>query len=404
MKNGKKKFNSCIAVYSAWTTGDDESMKIFDHPLRLNEKGTVARMLDSFKESELTSPVVMFPSSTDPKVVKHLEGLVNPYRKYFDIHVFNHDDLEGIVKSLKKNGFPKEFDDVWNIGNYGRYRNWMLLYGAFMGFDNVVTIDDDELIETKGYIENICEEFIGSTVDGAKVWGKGGIYIDENGKKYVDEQDKKSKEFDNWPKNRVLNQSMKDQAEAPGGRLVFCNAALGGNMITNRKIFLKVPYDINITRGEDDDYAMNAEYLGFTYLFDKKMIVRHLPPARDSLFWTRMGQDIKRFKYLREKVRIYKMDLNKMSVMYKYFLKDDLEYNAICGSIDAAKRFFEKNQKDEAEGFLKNAIVAARPDKDEMIRLVERQMKFMESWGKVLPKIEGIWEDKKEQAFSKSLF
>lgn len=380
-----------IAVYSAWTTGNDEAMKVFDHPLRLDDEGTVARMLDSFRKSEVTTPVVLFPSSTDPRVVSHLHDLIKPY-KDMDIHVFDETNRKEIVDNLKKNGFSKEFDDAWDIGNYGRYRNWMLLYGAFLGVDNVITIDDDELIEKKKYIE-LCEEFIGTVQDGVAVWGKGGIYIDADGKKYVDEQS--TAEYDRWPKNKVLNQSMKDQAEAPGGRLVYCNAALGGNMITNRKIFLKVPYDINITRGEDDDYVMNAEYLGFTYLFDKEMIVRHLPPGRDSLFWTRMGQDIKRYKYLREKVRIFKTDMDKVSIMYKTFLTDNLEYDAVSGSIDAAKRFLEKGQKDEAYGFLENALVGARPDRDEMTKLVERQMRFMKSWGKVLPKVEGLWANKK---------
>lgn len=382
---------NCIAVYSAWTTGNDEAMKVFDHPLTLNDKGTVARMLKSFQKSEITTPVILFPSSTNPRVVTHLKQLAKPFIGSLDVHVFDHNDLTKIVKALKKNGFPKEFDDVWNIGNYGRYRNWMLLYGAFIGVDNVITIDDDELIERKQYIEDVCLDYIGTKYKGVDVWGKGGIYIDAEGRKYVDEQNKSIKEYDRWPKNRVLNQSMKDQAEAPGGRLVYCNAALGGNMITNRKIFLKVPYDINITRGEDDDYVMNTEYLGFTYFFDKEMIVRHLPPARESLFWTRMGQDIKRFKYLREKVRIFKMDIKKMSVMYQHFLQDDLEYNAISGSIDAAKRFLDKKKREEADGFLLNAIVAAKPDRKEWTKLVERQIRFMEAWGKILPKVEGLW-------------
>lgn len=381
-----------IAVYSAWTTGKDGAAKVFDHPLTLDDKGTVARMLESFIKSEVKTPVVLFPSSTHPKVIAHLKKLAKPYLKDMDVHVFDDADLKGIVKNLKKNGFPKEFDDVWDIGNYGRYRNWMLLYGAFLGVDNVITIDDDELIEQKRYIEDIVLEYIGTKQNGVEVWGKGGIYIDADGNKYVDEQNKSVAEYDRWPKNKVLNQSMKDQVETPGGRLVYCNAALGGNMITNRKIFLKVPYDINITRGEDDDYVMNAEYLGFTYLFDKEMVVRHLPPGRDSLFWTRMGQDIKRFKYLREKVRIFKIDRNKMSVMYKYYLTDDLDYNAVCGSIDAARRFMAKGQKAEADGFLQNALVGAKPDREEMTRLVERQKKFMQYWGKVLPKIEGLWK------------
>ena len=136
---------------------------------------------------------------------------------------------------------------------------------------------------------------------------------------------------------------------------------------------------------------MNAEYLGFTYFYDKDMVVRHLPPLRTKFFWTRMRQDIKRFKYLREKVRIYGVNLKTINVFYKYFLQDDLEYKAVSGSIDAARRYMDKDRK-EVEEFLNNAIVAAKPDRKEMIKLVEKQIRFMEAWGKVLPKIEGMWE------------
>jgi len=379
---------TCIAAYSAWTTGKDEAWKIFDHPDPLTSTGTVERMLDSFIKSEVKAPVIIFPSSTDIKVEKHVKKLVEPYRKKLDVHVFTGKEMKKMVTSLKKSGFPREFDDVWDLANYGRYRNWMLLYAAFKGFDNILTIDDDELIEKKGYIEKICEKDIGTKYKGEEVWGKGGCYINERGEKFYDGQ---IAEFMNWPKDRLFNRSIKDQLNAPGGRLVYCEAACGGNMIENREMFLKVPYDINITRGEDDDYTFNAEYLGFKYFFDKDMAVRHLPPPRTKHFWTRMRQDIKRFKYLREKVKIYGRSLDNINVFYKYFLQDDLEFKAVSGSIDAAKKYFGKDPE-EVEEFLNNAIVAASElDRKRMAALVEKQIRFMITWGRIVPKIEGLW-------------
>jgi glycosyltransferase involved in cell wall biosynthesis len=379
---------TCIASYSQWTTGKDGNWMIFDHPDPLTVKGTVGRMLESFIKSKVKSHVVIFPNSTHHSIENHVKKLVKPYMKDLDVHVFTGKEGKGIVKTLKKAGFPKEFDDVWGYANYGQYRNWMLLYAAFKGYDNILTIDDDELIEQPGYVEKVCERDIGEKHKGVKVWGKGGCYTDARGNKFYDGQ---IAEFANWPKDRLFNQSIKDQINAPGGRLTRLETACGGNMIENRKMFLKVPYDINIPRGEDDDYAMNAEYLGFTYFYDKDMVVRHLPPLRTKFFWTRMRQDIKRFKYLREKVRIYGVNLKTINVFYKYFLQDDLEYKAVSGSIDAARRYMDKDRK-EVEEFLNNAIVAAKPDRKEMIKLVEKQIRFMEAWGKVLPKIEGMWE------------
>lgn len=378
---------TCIAAYSAWTTGKDGNWKIFDHPDPLTVKGTVGRMLESFIANQVKNPTIIFPSSTHPSVERHVKSLVKPYEKALDVHVFTGAEMKRMVKILKRNGFPKEFDDAWGLANYGQYRNWMLLYAAFKGFDNILTIDDDELIDRPGYVENIAERDIGTRHKGVAVWGKGGCYTNAEGKKYYDGQ---IAEFTDWPKDRLFNQSIKDQLDAPGGRLVRLETACGGNMIENRKMFLKVPYDINITRGEDDDYAMNAEYLGFGYFYDKAMVVPHLPPKRTKLFWTRMRQDIIRFKYLREKVRLFGVDLKTINVFYKYFLQDDLEFKAITGSIDAARRYLDTDRA-EAEEFLNNAVNAGRPDRREMARLVEKQIRFMEAWGKALPKVEGAW-------------
>lgn len=378
---------TCIAAYSAWTTGKDGNWMIFDHPDPITEKGTVGRMLESFIKSEVKSSVIIFPSSTHPSIENHVKRLAKPYVKNLDLHVFTAEEGKKMVSALKKNGFPKEFDDVWGYANYGQYRNWMLLYAAFKGLDNILTIDDDELIDKKGYVENIAERDILTKHKGKEVLGKGGCYTDAKGNKFYDGQ---IAEFANWPKDRLFNQSIKDQLDAPGGRLVRLETACGGNMMTNRKMFLKVPYDINIPRGEDDDYAMNAEYLGFVYFYDKDMLVPHLPPTRHGLYWTRMRQDIKRFKYLREKVRIYGVSVKTINVFYKYFLQEDLEYKAVCGSIDGAKRYLKKDRK-EAEEFFNNALVAAENNRKEMTKMVEKQIRFMEAWGKVLPKIEGMW-------------
>src|SRR4030042_3776948 len=148
---------TCIASYSQWTTEKDGNWMIFDHPDPITVKGTVGRMLESFVQSEVTSTIVIFPNSTHTSIENHIKKLVKPYTEKINLHVFTAKEGKKMVKTLKKAGFPKEFDDIWGYANYGQYRNWMLLYAAFKGFDNILTIDDDELITKKGYIEKIAE-------------------------------------------------------------------------------------------------------------------------------------------------------------------------------------------------------------------------------------------------------
>lgn len=374
---------SCFAIYSCWTTGDDESWRIFDHPLPLTQHGTIGRTLQNFVERGIGQPVVLYPAPTHPDIENHVKKLAAPYD--LNLHVFTGEDLNGIVKALKDNGFPDEFDDVWDIANYGRFRNWMLLYAAMKGYDNVIQVDDDELLEDPNYVQN-CEKDIGTTVEGCELLGKTGCYLDEEGNKFYDGQ---IAEYKNWPKDRMFNEGVKHALEATT-RLTRCHVAFGGNTIINRKLFLNVPYDINITRGEDDDYVMNARHRGFEFFFDLELLVRHLPPGRSGLYWTRMRQDIKRFKYLREKVRLFGLDVDDLGVFYGYFLRDDLEYNAVSGSLDAAMRYMD-TERDEAVEFLKNAEIAIQITREEMAAKVERQLRFMDAWAEVVPKIEGMW-------------
>lgn len=374
---------TCIAVYTSWTTGNDESWRIFDHPEELTERGTVGRMLESFIKAGVKSPVILYPAPTHPAIEKHVQELAKPYD--VDVHVFTGEELSGAVRALKSHGFPDEFDDVWDIANYGRYRNWKLLYAALKGYDNVLLIDDDELIEKPGYIR-ICERDIGTKVRGTTVLAKTGCYLDEKGNKYYDGQ---VAAFDRWPKDRLFNEAVKHALGAPE-RLSPCEVAFGGNTMINHKMFLAVPYDINIPRGEDDDFVMNAKHRGYDVFFDKDMTVRHLPPPRRRLFWTRMRQDIKRFKYLREKARIFGRNPKDLNVFFEYFLQEDLEHKAVSGSLDAAKRYLDAD-REEALEFLNNALVATEPNRDPLRGLVEKQLRFMDAWAKVLPKVEGLW-------------
>jgi hypothetical protein len=135
---------------------------------------------------------------------------------------------------------------------------------------------------------------------------------------------------------------------------------------------------------------MNAKYRGFNYVFDQDLWVRHLPPKRSKHFWSRMRQDIKRFKYLREKVKLLGHRVEDLGVFFGYFLRDDLEHKAITASIEAAKHYMDTD-REEAVEFLNNALVAVEPNRDDLRKQAERQLRFMDDWARVVPKTEGAW-------------
>jgi hypothetical protein len=77
-------------------------------------------------------------------------------------------------------------------------------------------------------------------------------------------------------------------------------------------MFESVSFDPYISRGEDVDYVINARLRGFsfepircTFFLDKELTITHLPPeAYGALPYSKLRQDVFRFIYEREKLRL----------------------------------------------------------------------------------------------------
>jgi hypothetical protein len=167
--------------------------------------------------------------------------------------------------------------------------------------------------------------------------------------------------------------------------------AFGGNMVINKEMYLKVPYDPYGTRGEDDDYAINALYRGFKFFFDRQLWIRHLPPDRKKAYWTRHRQDIIRFKYLRTKVKILGLKPKQLGIFIERFMHEDLEYMAVSSSIDAAIYFMKKDEEEFRE-FLHNAELTVKIKRTDMKNKAHNFLNFLDEWSKLMPKIMGLWE------------
>ena len=273
------------------------------------------------------------------------------------------------------------------MNSYGAIRNMGLIYANLYGLDNVIQIDDDELIEDPEYLTKAVSH-IGESWRGDMVWGKTGYYVDADNKAYYDGQLKF--EYKNWPKDRLFNEDIKNSLNHPDP-LNPTIGAVGGNMVINKTMYHQVAYDPYSTRGEDDDYAINALAKGLKFFFDKALWVRHLPPARHKAFWTRNRQDIIRFKYLREKIKIYGLSPSQLGVFIGHFTTDQLEYMAVSSSVHAARHFLAEGMREDFEGFLDNAVLAVELDSRQLHETALKFIRFQESWAKVMPKIVGCW-------------
>ncbi|SLM18390.1 conserved hypothetical protein [uncultured spirochete] len=369
----------CMIIPTYWSTPDIPSWKIFDHPIPIGETGTLGRTLDNIESTGYPDPVIIFPAPTD----SHIEAKVKEIsrNRALDIHVFSDSDLISIRQRLRAVGFPAPLLGDISMDSYGGVRNMGLLYAALHGFDTVIMIDDDECIDP--HYRDSALKFIGDSWEGKTVLGKTGCVVDSKGNKFYDGQ--KSDALRGWPKDELFNKEVVEALDKKD-QLSESKIAFGGNMVLNSGLFLRVPFDPYGTRGEDDDYILNARYCGLPVFFDQELLLLHLPPERICNYWTRQRQDILHFRYMREKVRIFGFEPESLGGFLGYFTQDDLEYKAISSSIQAALHFIDTDRNEFTE-FLNNAIAAETPPVVQLRSRVNAFLRFMDAWQSVLPKI-----------------
>lgn len=369
----------CMIIPTYWSTPDISSWKVFDHPVPISEEGTLQRTLDNLENIGYPDAVILFPAPADTAIEARVKGLAAG--RSLDIRVFSETDIAAIRVILGRRGFPAELLRAVDLNSYGGVRNMGLLYAALHGFENVIMIDDDECIDPH-YRESALR-LIGDLWGAKPVLGKTGCVVDSKGNKFYDGQ--KSDALRGWPKDELFNREVKETLEEKN-QLSESKIAFGGNMVLNSGLFLQVPFDPYGTRGEDDDYILNARYCGLPIFFDQELLLLHLPPERICNYWTRQRQDILHFRYMREKVRIFGFEPESLGGFLGYFTQDDLEYKAISSSIQAALHFIDTDRNEFTE-FLNNAIAAETPPVAQLRSRVNAFLRFMDAWQSVLPKI-----------------
>ncbi len=368
---------NCMIIPTYWFTPDLSSWKIFDHPISVFEEGTLGRTLDNLEKMKYPDPIVLFPAPINPVIEAKVKQIAA--RRSLDIRIFTGTDLKQACSVLTKKGFPDEFIGAISLNSYGSVRNLGLIYAALNGFDNVIMIDDDECIDKEYHTAAL--QYMGEQINGEEILGKTGCVIDEDGRKFYDGQ--ASYILENWPKDVLFNENVQKELESKDS-LSCCTVAFGGNMVINKKMFLHVPFDPYGSRGEDDDYVLNARYCGYPFFFDQNFLLLHLPPKRKGSFWARQRQDILRFKYLREKVRLFGFDPESLGTFMEYFTKEDLEYKAVSSSVLAAQHFVDED-REEFKEFLNNAILAESTPVSEFHSRAETFLRFLDAWEAVMP-------------------
>lgn len=302
-----------IVIPTYWARKSDKYKSIFDHPTTSVGKSTLERCLRSIQNVGIEQKIILFPSPMSRDIEDKLVKIASGFRE-LDIEVFRKRDLDYIKDTLRR--FPREFSRYFRMNDYPDIRNTCFAMALLKKADVVIQLDDDITIDDPDFIQN-CKFSIGDNL-----LGKTGFYVNRNGSWIIRQKNLRTRKL--WLKETFITDALRKSMESRG-RIVPTTFALGGNMVIHKKLFMKVPYDPFNTRGEDTDYMINCKHFGYRFLFDKRLIVRHMPPKRIAPYWTKFRQDLYRFIYEREKLREFGMDPSDFDPYPGVFLKDDLE-------------------------------------------------------------------------------
>jgi len=287
-----------IVIPTYW--GDADS-GIYDHPTPLDEGGTLAFLLESLcKQDSVSSFSALILVSTTKseyasQATARVRQIIASYTQKLNLYIADIKTAQFLDQELQSHGCDLQ---IASMQGYAAVRNLQLLIPATMGAEIIIAIDDDEVLPPN-YLTQAAKWI------GEKYTGIAGPYLNEEGSPYISEAKKVSNIL--VDKSVFMNETMR-QLMAHPDKLKKTPMALGGNMIFHRELFTQVGFDPAITRGEDIDYLINARIAGQSFHFDPKMTITHLPPRHfEAPQYAKMRQDVIRFIYEREKLRLHNL-------------------------------------------------------------------------------------------------
>lgn len=367
-----------------WKEGD----AIYDHPTPLDSEGTLLRAIQSIenledKDFQLVILAVATAEDIETQVEKKIANIIESANPGVEVLLFGHHHLKQIHKLLISEG-KKEYNDLLQLRGYANIRNLCLFIPHIMGSGAAVLIDDDEVFEDPKFMSK-AKEFVGRSIGGKTVNAVAGYYLQPDGDYHVKKPFRPWMKY--WDQYNRMNEAF-DRIIGREPRLKETPFVFGGNMVIYRNLFTVVPFDPDVTRGEDIDFLINAKMFGFPFFLDNQLSIRHLPPPKMHPTWLQLREDIYRFIYERAKIE-HQKEIKGMIKVYLEdfdpypgcFLKRDLEEKIEKACKLLSEEYLAQGDRQGSEEALNNVIIAkidAVPKTDPFQSLCELQKRWRE--------------------------
>ena len=218
-------------------------------------------------------------------------------------------DVEGVGQIIVLVVTEPSIGHEIGLTGYGAVRNFGFAIANVLGFDSVVFLDDDEIVEDRDFMRKAMYGLGKLTKKGIPILVKTGYYFNSEGSPLSKSQNKWYNRF--WQQGSAFNEWILKALKGP--RLSRSNHVCGGCLAVHKEAFKRLSFDPWIPRGEDLDYLLNLRMYGSDIWFDNQWNLTHLPPKTESE-GKRFRQDIFRWLYEYRKMEYSRTQIDLMQV------------------------------------------------------------------------------------------
>ncbi len=265
----------------------------YDHATPLSQPGELPRLLSSLQKVRGLGQIIILVVSERGIEAQALQKVQAQVLRFPNLHtlVVGMPEQELLQQRMSQLGLGKLQMEV-GLSGYGAVRNLGVVLANVFGFDSVVFLDDDAVVDDAAFLEKAMYGLGKLTKKGIPIIAKTGFYFNSEGQFTSKSQDKWYNHF--WQQGKAFNHWITKAMRGP--RLSRSNHVCGGCLAIHHEAYDRLSFDPWIARGEDLDYMLDLRMYGSDIWFDNQWSMRHLPPDSASE-GTRFRQDIFRWLY-----------------------------------------------------------------------------------------------------------
>ncbi len=285
---------------------------LYDHPTPLNMTGTLARCLDSLSHVRGLGQVIILVAAeggaqVEDQAAAHVQEIAGKFPHMHTL-VVGRAEAQIVQQRLEQLGFGDQSHAI-GLEGCSSIRNLGLVLAQVLGFDSVVFLDDDEVIDDEAFLEKAMYGLGKLTKKGIPILAKSGFYFNDEGTYLSKSQKRWYNHF--WQQGRAFNNWINKAMSGP--RLSRSNHVCGGCLALHRETYRRLSFDPWIKRGEDMDYLLDLRMYGSDIWFDNQWSLTHLPP-RDKGEGHRFYRDIYRWVYEYHKIEFSRAQIDLLQI------------------------------------------------------------------------------------------